>query len=83
MTEALVRGARKRRRGNNLNEGTRPLTWRTGAINLIYVSPGIPAFCDWAFAYAHKEDRFNELHHVVSGPSLLLRIQFRKSLKSS
>ena len=50
-----------------LNEGTHSFTLRSGATFSIYVSPYSPAFCDWAFAYAHNEDRFNEPHQVVSG----------------
>lgn len=31
----------------------------------VHVSPYTPAFCDWAFAYEHKEDRVNGPHHVA------------------
>lgn len=39
-----------------LNEGTHSFTLRSGATFSIYVSPYTPAFCDWAFSYAHNED---------------------------
>ena len=50
-----------------LHEGTHSFTLSSGATFSIYVSPYTPAFCDWAFAYAHKEDRFNESHQVSPG----------------
>lgn len=50
-----------------LTEGTHSFTLSSGATFSIYVSPYTPAFCDWAFAYAHNEDRFNEPHQVAPG----------------
>ena len=50
-----------------LNEGTHTFTLRNGANFVIYASPYSPAFCDWAFAYEHDEDRFNAKHQVVDG----------------
>lgn len=50
-----------------LHEGTHSFTLRSGATFSIYVSPYTPAFCDWAFAYAHHEDRFNASHHAAPG----------------
>lgn len=50
-----------------LNEGTYCFTLKSGAIFTIYVSPYTPAFCDWAFAYEHNEDRFNEPHQLADG----------------
>lgn len=50
-----------------LNEGTHSFTLRSGATFSIYVSPYTPAFCDWAFAYAHNEDRFNKPQRVAPG----------------
>ncbi|KAL9012874.1 MAG: hypothetical protein Q9173_002384 [Seirophora scorigena] len=43
-----------------LDEGTHTFTLDSGARLTIYVSPYTPAFNDWAFAYAHYEDRFNK-----------------------
>jgi hypothetical protein len=48
-----------------LNEGTHSFTLRSGASFSIYVSPYTPAFCDWAFSYAHDEDRFNAPQQVA------------------
>ena len=42
-----------------LNEGTHSFTLKSGAQFSVYASPYTPAFCDWAFPYAHHEDRFN------------------------
>ncbi|KAL8819778.1 MAG: hypothetical protein Q9191_007656 [Dirinaria sp. TL-2023a] len=50
-----------------LDEGTHSLTLRSGATFSIYVSPYTPAFCDWAFAYPHHEDRFNTPYQVAPG----------------
>lgn len=50
-----------------LNEGTHSFTLKSGAKFKIYVSPYTPAFCDWAFAYEHKEDRFNGPQQVADG----------------
>ncbi|KAL8684787.1 MAG: hypothetical protein Q9224_006134, partial [Gallowayella concinna] len=50
-----------------LNEGTHSFTLKNGAAFSIYVSPYTPAFCDWAFAYEHHEDRFNEPHQTAKG----------------
>lgn len=50
-----------------LTEGTHWFTLSTGVRFSIYVSPYTPAFCDWAFAYVHKEDRFNKPHEVAEG----------------
>ncbi|KAL9132423.1 MAG: hypothetical protein Q9175_006402 [Cornicularia normoerica] len=50
-----------------LNEGTHSFTLKSGAKLTIYVSPYTPAFCDWAFAYEHNEDRFNGPHQVAAG----------------
>ena len=50
-----------------LNEGTHSFTLKSGAKFTIYVSPYTPAFCDWAFAYEHNEDRFNGPHQVAEG----------------
>lgn len=48
-----------------LNEGTHTFTLKTGAKFTIHVSPYTPAFRNWAFAYAHHEDRFNAPHQVA------------------
>lgn len=50
-----------------LNEGTHSFTLKSGAKFTIYVSPYTPAFCDWAFAYEHNEDRFNGPHQIADG----------------
>lgn len=50
-----------------LNEGTHTFTLKSGAKFKIYVSPYTPAFCDWAFAYEHNEDRFNRPDDVSDG----------------
>ena len=50
-----------------LNEGTHSFTLKSGTSFTIYVSPYTPAFGDWAFAYKHHEDRFNESCHVANG----------------
>lgn len=50
-----------------LTEGTHLFTLKSGAVFKIYVSPYTPAFCDWAFAYEHNEDRFNGPHQVANG----------------
>lgn len=52
-----------------LHEGTHSFTLRSGATFSIYVSPYTAAFSDWAFAYAHHEDRFNAPHHAAPGTS--------------
>ena len=49
-----------------LNEGTHLFTLKSGVRFTIYVSPYTPAFGDWAFAYKHHEDRFNNPCHVAS-----------------
>lgn len=54
-----------------LNEGTHTFTLKTGAKFTIYVSPYTPAFCDWAFAYAHNDDRFNAPHQVAPGTKFI------------
>lgn len=50
-----------------LNEGTHSFTLKSGAKFTIYVSPYTPAFCDWAFAYEQKDDRFNGPQQVADG----------------
>lgn len=50
-----------------LNEGTHSFTLSSGATFSICTSPYTPAFCDWAFPYAHHEDRFNEAEYVLPG----------------
>ena len=50
-----------------LNEGTHSFTLGSGARFTVYVSPYTPAFCDWAFAYEHNEDRFNGPRQVARG----------------
>ena len=50
-----------------LNEGTHSFTLESRATFTIHVSPYTPAFGDWAFAYKHNEDRFNEPHQVAAG----------------
>ncbi len=50
-----------------LNEGTHSFTLKNGAKFTIYVSPYTPAFCDWAFAHARNQDRFNRPDQVVDG----------------
>lgn len=50
-----------------LHEGTHQFTLKSGTEFTIYVSPYTPAFGDWAFAYKHHEDRFNEPRHVANG----------------
>ena len=50
-----------------LNEGTHSFTLKSGAKFKIYASPYTPAFCDWAFAYEHNQDRFNGPHQVADG----------------
>ncbi len=50
-----------------LIEGTHSFTLRNGAKFSIYVSPYTPAFCDWAFAYKHDEDRFNSPQQTANG----------------
>lgn len=47
-----------------LEEGTYTFTLNNEAKLTVYASPYSPAFCDWAFAYEHAEDRFNEAHQV-------------------
>lgn len=42
-----------------LTAGTHSFTLKSGATFSIYASPYTPAFCNWAFAYEHNEDRFN------------------------
>jgi len=56
-----------------LNEGTHSFVLKSGAALRIYVSPYTPAFCDWAFAYAHNEDRFNAQHQVADGATSIAR----------
>lgn len=48
-----------------LEEGTYTFTLNSGARFTVYASPYTPEFCDWAFAYKHMEDRFNQAHQVV------------------
>lgn len=48
-----------------LKEGTHTFTLKNGAKFSIFVSPYTPAFCDWAFSYAHHEDRFNAPHQIA------------------
>ncbi|KAL8944293.1 MAG: hypothetical protein Q9211_000651 [Gyalolechia sp. 1 TL-2023] len=43
-----------------LEEGTYLFVLENGAKFTIYASPYTPAFCDWAFAYEHKQDRFSQ-----------------------
>ena len=43
-----------------LNEDTHTFTLKNGAKFTIYAFPYTPYFCDWAFAYGDREDRFNE-----------------------
>ena len=50
-----------------LTEGIRSFALTTGAKFLIYVSPYTPAFGNWAFAYAHSEDRFNTPQQTANG----------------
>ncbi len=50
-----------------LDEGTYTFDLKNGASFTIYASPYSPAFCDWAFAYEHDQDRFNEAHQVADG----------------
>ena len=50
-----------------LTEGTHSFTLKTGAKFSIYVSPYTPAYCDWAFAYKHNEDRFNSPQQTANG----------------
>ncbi|KAK4694555.1 hypothetical protein P7C71_g3048, partial [Lecanoromycetidae sp. Uapishka_2] len=50
-----------------LFEGTHSFVLSNGAKFTIYVSPYTPAFCDWAFAYEHKEDRYNDSNQVADG----------------
>jgi 3',5'-cyclic AMP phosphodiesterase CpdA len=50
-----------------LEEGTYTFTLKNGAKFSLYASPYSPAFCDWAFAYEHDEDRFNGPHCVADG----------------
>ena len=56
-----------------LNEGTYSFTLKNGAKFTIYVSPYTPAFCGWAFAYEHNEDRFNESHQMKDGSTAISR----------
>ncbi|MCJ1228652.1 hypothetical protein MMC12_005313 [Toensbergia leucococca] len=50
-----------------LDEGTYDFTLKNGARFTIYASPYSPAFLNWAFAYEHTQDRFNEAHQVADG----------------
>lgn len=50
-----------------LFEGTHSFVLSNGARFTIYASPYTPAFCDWAFAYEHREDRFNDNKQVAEG----------------
>lgn len=50
-----------------LEEGTYTFALESGARFTIYASPYSSEFCDWAFAYKHKEDRFNGAHQVADG----------------
>ena len=50
-----------------LVEGTHEFTLASGATFKIYVSPYTPEFGDWAFAYAHSEDRFNTPEDMEKG----------------
>ena len=50
-----------------LSEGTHTFTLKSGATFKIYVSPYTPAFSDWAFAYEHNQDRFNNPSQVAKG----------------
>lgn len=43
-----------------LEEGTRTFNLQNGARLAIYASAYTPEFCDWAFAYPHEQDRFND-----------------------
>lgn len=52
--------ARARKDGIQLlEEGVHDINLPNGARVRVYASPYTPAFCDWAFAYDHDEDRFN------------------------
>jgi hypothetical protein len=37
----------------------------------VYASPYQPEFCDWAFAYARDQDRFNEVHQSTPGSNCI------------
>ena len=50
-----------------LNEGIYTFVLENGAKFVIYASPYSEAFCDWAFAYEHNQDRFNDVHQTVDG----------------
>lgn len=50
-----------------LAEGIYTFTLNNGASFTLYASPYSPDFCDWAFAYGHIQDRYNESHQVANG----------------
>lgn len=51
----------------HLKEGVYTFTLKSGARFSLYASPYSPEFCDWAFAYKHDEDRYNEAFQTVDG----------------
>ena len=63
-----------------LHEGTYSFSLKNGAEFTIYVSPYTPAFCDWAFAYKHNEDRFNESDQVMDGSTSISRNPMRNGV---
>ena len=50
-----------------LTEGMHSFTLKSGVSFTVYASPYTPGFGDWAFAYEHQQDRFNEAHQVADG----------------
>ena len=48
-------------------EGTYEFFLRGGRRLRVYASPYTPAFGDWAFAYDHSQDRFNDPSQVAEG----------------
>ncbi|KAL8949613.1 MAG: hypothetical protein Q9222_004288 [Ikaeria aurantiellina] len=50
-----------------LEEGTHTFALANGSKFTIYTSPYTPAFNEWAFAYEHDEDRFNDETNIISG----------------
>ncbi|KAL8834570.1 MAG: hypothetical protein Q9170_003698 [Blastenia crenularia] len=50
-----------------LEEGTYTFALYNGSQLTIYASPYTPAFNDWAFAYEHDEDRFNNDQDALIG----------------
>lgn len=49
-----------------LHEGFHAFSLSNGARFTVWASPYTPSFCDWAFGYDQRYDRFNQMQHTTT-----------------